>query len=157
MKTKKTITVELQLASQAINIPPLALFEQWAHAALIGQRDKAILCIRIVDEPESAELNTTYRHKQGPTNVLSFPFEPSIGLTIEQDYLGDMVICAPIVQREAKEQAISDNAHWAHMTVHGVLHLLGFDHINEQDAALMEQLEAKILMQLGFNNPYDGA
>jgi len=155
MKTKKTpIAIELQLASKVPNIPALDLFKQWAYAALASQKDKAELCIRIVDEQESAELNETYRHKQGPTNVLSFPFEPFIGLNIEPDYLGDIIICAPIVQREAKEQELPEIAHWAHMTVHGILHLLGFDHIHEPDAAIMEQLEANILAQLGFDNPY---
>lgn len=155
MKTKKTpIAVELQLASKAPNIPPLDFFKQCAYTTLTSKKDKAELCIRIVDEQESAELNETYRHKQGPTNVLSFPFESSIGLSIEQDYLGDIIICAPIVQREAKEQGLYYRAHWAHMIVHGILHLLGFDHIYEPDAAVMEQLEAKILAQLGYNNPY---
>jgi probable rRNA maturation factor len=155
MKIRKMpITVDLQLVSTATDIPALKLFKQWAQTALCEYKQPASLCIRIVDEAESAELNTTYRQKQKPTNVLSFPFKLPEGLKLEHDHLGDIVICAPVVQQEAKQQAISEIAHWAHMTVHGVLHLLGYDHIARQDAEIMEQLELKILTQLGFPNPY---
>jgi len=151
MKTANLpIKLDLQLASGADNIPSKAQFLKWSRTALEGLRAKAALCIRIVDKEESAGLNQSYRHKSGPTNVLSFPFETPF----EQDYLGDIIICAPIVQAEAEQQQIAQKAHWAHMTVHGILHLLGYDHIVEQDALVMESLEAKILTQLNFANPY---
>lgn len=155
MKTRKTLpTIDLQLPSQASTVPSLSQFKQWSAAALLEHQGKASLCIRVVDEAESAELNSTYRHKQGPTNVLSFPFAAPDGLELETNYLGDLVICAPVVEREAETQQIPLMAHWAHMTIHGVLHLLGYDHIIAEDAEVMEQLEAQILTQLGFANPY---
>lgn len=155
--TKTSITIDLQLASQAQHIPPISSFQQWAEIALTdfcNLRSPTSLCIRIVDEAEIAELNHQYRHKQGPTNVLSFPSDIPAELVSAQDYLGDIIICAPIVEREAITQAIPILAHWAHMTVHGILHLLGYDHIVEQDAKVMESFETQILIHLGFNNPY---
>ena len=108
--------------------------------------------MRIVDEAESQQLNFDYREKDKPTNVLSFPFQCPPG--IELPLLGDLVICAQVVAREAAEQQKTVTAHWAHMVVHGCLHLLGFDHINDEDAAEMEAEEIQILQELGFANPY---
>ena len=127
--------------------------QQWVEQALaLENKDDAELTVRIVDESESAALNEEYRHKSNSTNVLSFPFEcPD---EVELNLLGDLVICAPVVEREAKEQDKSSQAHWAHMLVHGVLHLLGYDHIEESDAQNMEAREIKILEDLGFPNPY---
>lgn len=148
------IDLDLQIASDAPGLPAAGDFRRWVDAALSGRRDEAELTIRVVDEPESAELNGTYRHKQGPTNVLSFPFEAPPG--VELPLLGDIVICAPVVAREAAEQGKTAAAHWAHMTVHGCLHLLGYDHIEPEEAEIMETLEKDVLSALGYADPYDG-
>lgn len=124
----------------------------WALAALDDMSGPLQMTIRIVDEAESAGLNESYRHKQGPTNVLSFPAE--IPAEVAEPLLGDLVICAPVVAREAQQQGKSAAAHWAHMVVHGCLHLRGFDHIEEQQALEMEALEKRILHRLGFADPY---
>lgn len=147
------VVVETQLASEADEVPPDTSFQRWAEAALEGRRDDAELVVRIVDEAESQQLNRDYRGKDKPTNVLSFPFEAPPG--VEIDHIGDLVICAPVVQREALEQGKSAEAHWAHMTVHGVLHLLGYDHIEDVQAEEMEGLERTILAALNFPDPYE--
>ena len=107
----------------------------------------------MVNIDESQQLNKQYRHKDKPTNVLSFPFEVPEG--IELNLLGDLVVCAPVIQQEATEQGKVLFDHWAHMIIHGCLHLLGYDHINDTDADEMEALEIKILAQLSINNPYE--
>jgi len=145
------IGVEVQHAVERQWVPEDEKFLRWASAAV--KREEAELVIRIVDETESAELNEHYRHKAGPTNVLSFPFEVPEG--IPNNLLGDLVICAAVVEREAREQGKDLEAHWAHMVVHGVLHLQGYDHISESDAAVMEAEEIAILNDLGFPNPYE--
>jgi len=132
--------------------PSPELIRAWAKAALQGRRDEAELTVRIVDTNEIQQLNRDYRHQDKPTNVLSFPFETTGG--VELPLLGDVVICAAVVAREAQEQGKDAQAHWAHMVVHGVLHLLGHDHMDEQQAGEMEALEIEILQQLGINNPY---
>lgn len=143
--------LELQNASERAGIPAETDLASWAQSAL--KRDEAELVIRVVDEEESAELNFQYRHKAGPTNVLSFPFEAPPG--VDTAILGDLVICAPVVEREAAEQGKPQCAHWAHMVVHGVLHLQGYDHVEEHEAMAMEAEEVAILRQLGFPNPYE--
>jgi probable rRNA maturation factor len=145
------IELELQNVSQALEVPDARSFERWAEAAL--QREAAEIVIRVVDEDESAELNSQYRHKAGPTNVLSFPFEAPPG--VDTTILGDLVICAPVVAREAREQGKALAAHWAHMVVHGVLHLQGYDHIDDAEAMKMEAEEIAIMGRLGFANPYE--
>jgi probable rRNA maturation factor len=145
------ISVEVQHATVRQWVPEDGKFLQWASAA--AKREDAELVIRIVDETESAELNEHYRHKAGPTNILSFPFEVPEG--VPNQLLGDLVICAAVVEREAREQGKTLEAHWAHMVVHGVLHLQGYDHISESDAAVMEAEEIAILNDLGFPNPYE--
>lgn len=137
----------------AVDVPAENLIQRWVEAALTGRRDEAELTVRVVDEDESAELNGLYRKKQGPTNVLSFPFEVPPGL--ELPLLGDIVICAPVVAREAVEQGKTAEAHWAHMVVHGTLHLLGYDHLEPGEAEEMEALETAILAGLGYPNPYE--
>ncbi|WP_127476093.1 rRNA maturation RNase YbeY [Sulfurivermis fontis] len=146
------IDLDLQVASAASGLPAEDDFRRWVAAALAGRRDEAELTIRVVDEEESAELNGTYRYKLGPTNVLSFPFEAPPG--VELPLLGDIVICAPVVAREAQEQDKTAAAHWAHMTVHGCLHLLGYDHIDPAEAEIMENLERDVLSALGYADPY---
>jgi probable rRNA maturation factor len=133
-------------------LPTTASIEQWINATLAGKRKNTQLTVRIVGEEESARLNATYRHKQGPTNVLSFPFECPPGVSLP--LLGDIVVCAPVVQREAHEQGKDISGHWAHMIIHGLLHLLGYDHGTDQEAAEMEKLEVEILNRLDIANPY---
>ena len=142
------------------SLPQEAEFKRWAEAALLaaGEMNRHVsLDIRLVGEVESQALNNDYRGKDYATNVLSFPADLPAELIAELDEvpLGDLVICAEVVSREAEEQGKPILAHWAHMTVHGVLHLLGHDHIEEADAALMEPLEVAILASLGWDSPYD--
>lgn len=145
--------IHLDLATRQ-RVPDEVLFQQWARAAADAAANEAAeVSIRIVDESESAELNQTYRHKSGPTNVLSFPCEVPAG--VPNDLLGDLVICAPVVAREALEQGKNPEAHWAHMVIHGVLHLRGYDHLQEDEAEQMEALEVEILDGLGYPNPYE--
>ncbi|BBL72697.1 rRNA maturation RNase YbeY [Methylogaea oryzae] len=146
------IDLEIQLACDGAQVPGEARFRQWAEAALQDKRDEAELVIRVVDETESAELNGEYRGKDYPTNVLSFPFEAPPGVPCS--HIGDLVICAPVVEREAAEQDKPAEAHWAHMTVHGVLHLLGYDHMDDAEAEVMEAEEIRILQSLGYSDPY---
>lgn len=147
-----SIQLDLQLATTAIGLPDITQLQLWADAAILPFQDEAEMTIRIVDEPESQQLNSQYRGKHYPTNVLSFTFENPPGLTLP--LLGDLVICAPVVAREALEQQKTLHDHWAHMVIHGCLHLLGFDHINDADAEKMETEEVTILQQLGIKNPY---
>ncbi len=144
--------INLQIATQEKNIPSASLFKSWVKAALQGKKQKFEVTIRVVDEPEIIELNKKYLHKKTPTNVLAFPFQAPPGIKIP--ILGDIVICAPIANKEAIEQKKSIKAHWAHLTIHGILHLLGYDHSTQKDAKKMEALEIKILKKLGFPNPY---
>ena len=135
-------------------IPAATSFRCWVAAALAGagHRQAAELSIRIVDANEGRALNSRYRHKDHATNVLSFPADLPDG--IELPLLGDLVICAPVVAREAVEQGKPARNHWAHLTVHGVLHLLGHDHLKPTEAERMEALETRILAGLGIPNPY---
>lgn len=142
--------VALDVATSAA-IPDESCFERWALATL-GTSEAAEVSIRVVDESESARLNETYRKKAGATNVLSFPCELPPGIPCE--VLGDLVICAPLVEQEAHAQGKAVKAHWAHLVVHGLLHLRGFDHVVEDEAVIMETLEAEIMARLGYPNPY---
>lgn len=143
--------IDIQIATAA-SYPEAQLFQCWVDAALVGRETDSEIVIRLVDDVESAELNQQYRHKSGPTNILSFPFEAPAGMDL--DLLGDLVICAPLIAQEAEQQDKLAEHHWAHITVHGVLHLLGYDHIVEAEAERMEALEIKILSQLNIANPY---
>ncbi len=133
-------------------LPAAASFRKWAAAAAHGRIRKADLAIRLVDEKEGRALNRHYRGKDYATNVLSFPAElpEGVGLPL----LGDLVICAPVVAREAAAQGKPLAAHYAHLTVHGVLHLLGLDHEDEREAEAMEQIERDVMAVLGFPDPY---
>lgn len=161
------LAVTVQVASSRRGVPHARSLDRWAQAACAhhpprGGADLA-LTIRVVGAAESRRLNRTWRSKDKPTNVLSFPAAPMAPGTKgvpsrfpakEFFELGDLAICAPVVAREAREQGKAAQAHWAHMVVHGVLHLLGFDHENDRDASVMEAREAKILAQLGYDDPY---
>jgi probable rRNA maturation factor len=146
--------VDIQSASCA-PVPAAKDIRHWIAAALTGHttREQVEITVRLVDDAEMAQLNETYRGKKGATNVLSFPADlpPELDLPL----LGDIVICAPVVAAEAAQQGKSASAHWAHMTIHGTLHLLGYDHIEEDDATTMEALESAILGQLNYSCPYD--
>lgn len=150
--------MNLQVDIQCETVEPIPDeddIRRWIGAALLGQRDADTeISLRLVDVDEMSRLNATWRHKSGPTNVLSFPAElpPELNLPL----LGDVVICAPVVAREAREQGKSPEAHWAHMAVHGTLHLLGYDHVDEQEALAMESLETAILARLHYPCPYRG-
>lgn len=136
----------------ARNVPSDALLERWIRAALDTRRSDAEIALRIVDEAEIADLNREYRGKNYATNVLSFPADlpPELNLP----HLGDIVVCAQIVEQEAAAQQKTPEAHWAHIVVHGTLHLLGYDHIDDDEADAMEQLEIDILRTLNYPNPY---
>lgn len=154
----ENLYIDLQIACEnSENLPSKAQFYTWVHKALAIQAKtedfpETEITIRIVDEAESHELNLTYRGKDKPTNVLSFPFEVPEG--IEIPLLGDLVICRQVMEKEAKEQQISEESHWAHLSVHGTLHLLGYDHIEEAEAVEMESLETEIMIALGYEDPY---
>lgn len=147
------LELDVQCNAELVDVPPFRELEAWVSAALEGRRENAELTIRIVDADESRALNRDYRGKDSPTNVLSFPAE--LPPEVEIPLLGDLVICAPVVAREAGEQGKPLAAHWCHMVVHGCLHLLGYDHVEDEQAEAMEALETRILARLGYPNPYD--
>lgn len=146
------ITVDLQIACTNSDLPREDQFQKWVNASLLPDHDNLELTIRVVECEESENLNNQYRNKNKPTNVLSFPFEVPEGINL--NLLGDIVICADIVSQEILVQNKTLLEHWAHMTIHGCMHLLGYDHVNDSDAEHMEALEIDILAKLGFNNPY---
>ena len=148
-----SVTLDLQLACASTDgLPTEAQLQGWLDGTILGFQEEAEVTVRLVDEAESRELNLTYRGKDKPTNVLSFPFEAPPGM--ELPLLGDLVICRQVVEAEAVEQHKPLMAHWAHMVVHGSLHLLGYDHIEDEDAALMEGIETRTLATLGIADPY---
>lgn len=144
--------IAVQYACARRGVPAAISLRRYATAALSGRTDIPALTIRVVGGRESTRLNATYRGKTGPTNVLSFAFQAP---PPARDTLGDLVICAPVVAREARVQGKMSRAHWAHMVVHGVLHLLGHDHLRARQARVMETLEKRILAELGYADPYD--
>jgi len=146
------LDLEVQQACEGEGLPDNRELSRWVRAVLEGRREAAELSIRIVDEEESRRLNRDYRRQDKPTNVLSFPAD--LPDEVESDLLGDLVICAAVVAREAAEQNKVLQAHWAHMVIHGVLHLVGFDHQNTQEAEEMEGLERQMLEGLGYPDPY---
>lgn len=152
-ETNMTNNAEIQRISQDNNVPADEQFAVWVDKVLDALQKHGKVVIRLVDEAESQQLNSQYRQKNAATNVLSFPFE--VPEFVADDHLGDLVICVPVVNREAAEQAKPGESHWAHMVIHGMLHLLGYDHINDKDAELMENTEISILKQLGITNPYE--
>jgi len=147
------VQLNVQYGLKRTGLPAGGSMRRWAEAALQGLRRQSVsLGVRIVGNAESADLNHRYRRKHGPTNVLAFPFDAPPA--VQHDELGDLVICAPVVRREAREQDKPLQAHWAHMLVHGILHLRGYDHQTRSDADKMERKEIRILKQLGYANPY---
>ena len=152
------VYVDLQIATtDETTLPQLDDIEQWVSSAIKAgsetQRDEVELTVRIVESGESQQLNKDYRGKDKPTNVLSFPFQNPPGITLP--LLGDLIICKQVVEKEAIEQGKSLNSHWAHMLIHGTLHLLGYDHIIETEAVEMEALETKLVVGFGFPAPYN--
>ena len=152
------LDVSVGYALPRAGLPSAVSFRKWVAAALEGRIREADLAIRIVDSREGRALNRHYRGKDYATNVLSFPADVAEGVKlpkgVKMPLLGDLVICAPVVAREAREQGKPLNAHYAHLTVHGTLHLLGWDHEDECDAECMEKLERAILAGLGIEDPY---
>jgi len=144
--------IVVQYAVAAAGMPAETEIRHWAELALQDQAQPAELVVRIVDEAEITALNRQYRGKDGPTNVLSFPYEGLAG--VPGGLLGDVVICAPVVAAEAAMQGQPPDAHWAHLVIHGILHLLGYDHHQDADAARMERRESALLTGLGFPDPW---
>lgn len=145
--------LDLQVACKDSQLPTADDFQLWLDAVLseLGHPG-AEVTVRLVSSEESQQLNQQYRDRPKPTNVLSFPFEAPAGIAI--DLLGDLVICAEVVEQEASAQNKPLLHHWAHMTIHGSLHLLGYDHIDDEDARLMEEMEIAILAKLAIDDPY---
>lgn len=156
-KKKMKLHIEVQSATQFSSLPAVSQLREWIYTTLqmipmnLGS-SLSELTIRFIDREESATLNESYRNKKGPTNVLSFSNDPIPGLPF--DLSGDLAICAPVVAEEANAQNKPLKAHFAHLIIHGILHLLGYDHIKAQEAAEMERLEIKVLSQLGYKDPY---
>ncbi len=146
------LELDIQRATQAL-APIDADFRRWCELALQQRKADSEMTIRLVDEAEARELNHTYRHKDYATNVLSFPADVPDEL-LDIPLLGDLVICVAVVEREAAEQGKSLEAHWAHLVIHGCLHLLGYDHIEDEEAEEMESLERELLAHLGHPDPY---
>jgi probable rRNA maturation factor len=149
------VTTELSVSAafdpEEGDIPEPTLIRQWADKACLCS-DEVVVSVQIVSRDEMRELNHTWRGKDKPTNVLSFPME--LPGEVDLKILGDVVLCADVINAEAKQQHKSSAAHWAHMVVHGMLHLQGYDHVDDDQAEAMEALEIRILNQLGFANPY---
>ena len=145
------LEIDLQLATQEPGIPEAERIEAWARAALAGLA-AAELTVRVVSREESAELNQRYRTRAGPTNVLAFPSD--LPAEVASTYVGDIVICAPLVAEEAAAQGKDVAAHWAHLVVHGILHLRGYGHDSDAEAEQMESLETRVLGALGYADPY---
>lgn len=157
-----SLQLDLQVVCQHSGTPSKAQFMRWLQQALQNKRllkENSLsttleLCIRLVDQDEMQQLNHQFRQQDKATNVLAFPFEPLPGWFVDQQVLGDIVICTPVVFAEAEQQNKVALNHWAHLTLHGFLHLLGYDHIEEIDADKMESLEIDLLAELNLPNPY---
>jgi len=152
---ERVLVLDVQYADdvrKSENLPTKAQIKKWIIACLVNSMSSAQLTVRIAGMQESQRLNEKYRHKKGPTNVLSFPFEQPDWL--QPPLLGDLVICADLVAQEAKEQGKVIEAHWAHLVIHGVVHLLGYDHETTEQARVMEDQERVIMVRLGYLDPY---
>ena len=143
------------LSSPALSLPSTNQLKTWAQAVFDHENlSEAEITLRLVDEGEIQALNKRYRGKDQPTNVLSFPADVPVEVALELPFLGDIILCVPVIHQEAEEQRKPAFAHWAHMVVHGILHLLHYDHMNESDAKVMEEKEILILKSVDINNPY---
>lgn len=154
------VSVDIEIATDGDDPPEPDSIKRWLHAVLERELPaddprEVEISVRVVDREESHTLNKRYRHKDAPTNVLSFPSDLPSDLPFR--HLGDIVLCAPVIGDEAREQGKAVDDHWAHMLVHGALHLLGYDHIDEVDATVMESLEVEILSQFGVADPYESS
>jgi probable rRNA maturation factor len=147
------ISVDVQYDLNYPDLPKEKNIKNWVNKAIQDNINNVELTVRIVDKKEGAQLNETWRKSPGPTNVLSFNYNDTE--THIENLLGDIVLCAPVIIKEADEQGKSHDAHWAHMVIHGTLHLAGYDHIKPEDAKVMENIEIKILKELGFEDPYN--
>ncbi len=145
------LVAEIQVATSEKDLPSSENIQHWISTAFPDLEGKLVL-IRFVDESESADLNQNYRGKHGPTNILSFPLK--LPESVPNDQLGDLVICSTVTIREAAQQKKTTANHYCHLLIHGVLHLLGYDHLDDQQAEKMEGLEIKLLERLGISNPY---
>lgn len=145
-------TLDIQVVSQSDQLPVKDQFQSWVNAVLTDNKQDSEVVIRIVDEEEMAQFNEQYRNKKGSTNILSFPYNAPV--EVESNLLGDLLICAPVVEQESQQQHKNIEHHWAHMIIHGLLHLLGYDHLNDAEAEEMETLEIKILKTLNIPSPY---
>lgn len=158
MENQPMINVDFQVEFDGENLPDFEQVSEWATTALTGLKDQADLSVVLVGPEESQQLNFEFRGKDKPTNVLSFPFEvPEELAGLDADIgntIGDLIICVPVVEKEAVEQNKPLMHHWAHMVVHGCLHLIGYDHIKDDEAEVMENLERQILAKLGIDDPY---
>lgn len=144
--------VDIQIESQSHYLPTPEQFQRWVDTILKNSEEDSEIVIRIVDEPEMIQFNEQYRQKKGTTNILSFPFDAPD--EIESILLGDLLICAPVIEQEAQLQNKKLEHHWSHMIIHGILHLLGYDHIDNDEAKEMEALEINILSAMNIANPY---
>jgi len=154
MSVTVDVTISEDIASADDEVPEPASIQSWAVAAYLNNADDdAFISILVTSAQETQQLNKQYRAKDKPTNVLSFPMQlpDEVGMNM----LGDIVLCASVIDEEARSQSKSESAHWAHMVVHGMLHLQGYDHIDDGEAGEMEKLEIEILHSLGFDNPYE--
>lgn len=152
LKKMTEVLLDLQRAIEVEGLPSAAQMQTWIAASLLDDTPQLEITVRVVGQEESASLNQDYRQKAGPTNVLSFAMQsPDFAAWPS---LGDLVICAPLVAQEAQQQNKSLSAHWAHLLVHGLLHLQGLDHLEAEEAERMEAQEIRILDELGFGNPY---
>lgn len=152
---KKMVNLFFDNASAIDEVPSEDQFSEWINLAAAQAEAQGEINLRLVDAAEIQALNQQFRHHDKPTNVLSFPFEPFPGITYPEKMIGDLAMCPEVIAAEAKQQNKNPDAHWAHMCIHGVLHLLGYDHQTETDAKKMEQLEIKLLQQLNYENPYE--
>ena len=146
--------IVVQKAYKISGIPTNKQFLTWLDVVL-GEQNHQTVLIRIVDRTEIQQLNRDYRKQDRPTNILSFPEEQFDGIPDDEQLLGELVICAPIIKEEAASQGIDEQAHWAHLVIHGLLHLLGYDHIEDKEAREMERREIEILAELGIADPYN--
>lgn len=154
---KGVAQLEIQQVLVTEEMPSALMCQRWVDTALAAAANPfsvpPLITLRFVDADESQALNRQWRQQAKPTNVLSFPIDTPLGIT-DEIWLGDLILCVPVVRQEAKQQYKTWQAHWAHIIIHGVLHLLGYDHVQTEDAEQMETLEIQILAQLGYSDPY---